>query len=88
MPGFEYTGWFALMTPAGTPQPIVDRLLADLKTAVEQPGMKRYFEEQGMSAAVKPPGPLKGGDRAGVGSLAGAGPEKADHGELKRRAPS
>ena len=21
--------------------------------------MKRYFEEQGMSAAVKPPGPLK-----------------------------
>ena len=59
VPGFEYTGWFALMTPAGTPQPIVDRLLADLKTAVEQPGMKRYFEEQGMSAAVKPPGPLK-----------------------------
>ena len=42
VPGFEYTGWFALMTPAGTPQPIVDRLLADLKTAVEQPGMKRY----------------------------------------------
>ena len=21
VPGFEYTGWFALMTPAGTPQP-------------------------------------------------------------------
>ena len=59
VPGFEYTGWFALMAPAGTPQPIVDRLLADLKTAVEQPGMKRYFEEQGMSAAVRPPGPLK-----------------------------
>ena len=34
----------------GHAQPIVDRLLADLKTAVEQPGMKRYFEEQGMSA--------------------------------------
>jgi tripartite-type tricarboxylate transporter receptor subunit TctC len=59
VPGFEFTGWFALMAPKGTPQPAIDRLLAESKVAVEQPSMKRYFADQGMYATIAPPAQLK-----------------------------
>ncbi|MET4580258.1 Bug family tripartite tricarboxylate transporter substrate binding protein [Ottowia thiooxydans] len=57
--GFEFTGWFALMAPHGTPKPVIDRLLAESRVAVEQPGMKRYFADQGMYASITPPAQLK-----------------------------
>jgi tripartite-type tricarboxylate transporter receptor subunit TctC len=59
LPGFEYTGWFALMAPAGTPKAVVQRLVEDVKLAVAQPGMKRYLDEQGMTAAIVEPDALK-----------------------------
>jgi len=59
VPGFEFTGWFALMAPKGTPQPAIDRLLAESKVAVEQPSMKRYFADQGMYATIAPSAQLK-----------------------------
>ncbi|MCY1525195.1 hypothetical protein D9M68_601670 [compost metagenome] len=59
VPGFEFTGWFALLAPAGTPQASVDRLLADARMAVEQPSLKRYLEDQGMSATIVPAAALK-----------------------------
>ncbi len=59
VPGFEFTGWFALMAPKGTPQPAIDRLQAESKVAVEQPSMKRYFADQGMYATIAPPAQLK-----------------------------
>jgi tripartite-type tricarboxylate transporter receptor subunit TctC len=59
VPGFEFTGWFALLAPAGTPQSSVDRLLADAKVAVEQPNMQRYLADQGMYATIVPPAALK-----------------------------
>ncbi len=59
VPGFEFTGWFALMAPAGTPGSSVDRLLADAREAVEQPNMKRYLADQGMYATIAPPAELK-----------------------------
>ena len=59
LPGFEYTGWFALLAPAGTPKPAMDRLLAELKSALGQPGMQRYLEEQGMYPSIVPAAALK-----------------------------
>ena len=59
LPGFEYTGWFALLAPAGTPKPVVDKLLAGVKDAVTQPAMKRYLDDQGMYASVVAPAALK-----------------------------
>ncbi|WP_447918040.1 Bug family tripartite tricarboxylate transporter substrate binding protein [Achromobacter aegrifaciens] len=59
VPGFEFTGWFALLAPAGTPQASIDRLLADARMAVEQPNMQRYLADQGMSATIVPPAQLK-----------------------------
>jgi tripartite-type tricarboxylate transporter receptor subunit TctC len=31
LPGFRLDGWFALFAPAGTPQPIIDRLNAAMR---------------------------------------------------------
>lgn len=59
VPGFEYRSWFALVAPTGTPKATIERLILDVKLAAAQPGMKRYLDEQGMSAAIVPPAPLK-----------------------------
>jgi tripartite-type tricarboxylate transporter receptor subunit TctC len=59
LPGFEFTGWFALMAPAGTPKPIIERLFKETKAAVEQPGMKGYLTQQGMVATVTPADELR-----------------------------
>ena len=52
VPGFEFTGWFALMAPSGTPGATVEQLASAVKNAVEQPGLKRYLTEQGMYASL------------------------------------
>jgi tripartite-type tricarboxylate transporter receptor subunit TctC len=37
VPGYEFTAWVGSFVPAGTPKPIVDKLNADLKKAVNDP---------------------------------------------------
>jgi len=56
--GFEFVGWFGLMAPAGTPKALTSRMYADVKTSLEQPGLKRYLHDQGMSATLSEPGML------------------------------
>ena len=75
VPGFEYTGWFALMTPAGTPAhrgPAAGRSQDGRGAARHEALLRGAGHVRGGEAAR----PAQGGDRAGVGSLAGAGPEK------------
>lgn len=43
MPGFEFTGFYALIAPAGTPKQIVDALSAALQKAMAAPGFKDKF---------------------------------------------
>ena len=47
VPGYEHTGWFGIMAPAGTPQPIVDKLNAEIRAMVARPDVKAYWEKQG-----------------------------------------
>ena len=44
--GFEFTSWFAAFVPAGTPKPIIERLNAEIKKAVEDPGISAKLSEQ------------------------------------------
>jgi tripartite-type tricarboxylate transporter receptor subunit TctC len=37
LPGFEFTAWVGSFVPAGTPRPIVDKLNAEIKKAVNDP---------------------------------------------------
>lgn len=52
VPGFDLTSWFALLGPAHLPQPIMDRLTAELKKAESDPQFRSIFEKVGMQAVV------------------------------------
>jgi tripartite-type tricarboxylate transporter receptor subunit TctC len=46
VPGYEHTGWFGIMAPAGTPKPIVDRLNAEVRAIIAKPEVQAYWEKQ------------------------------------------
>ena len=47
-PGFEATSWFALMAPAGTPQPILDKVRAQSLKVLADPEMQKKFAALGL----------------------------------------
>lgn len=55
LPGYEITGWFGLLAPAGTPQPIIDRLHAEVVKALEEPELKTPFDAQIMTTVGSSP---------------------------------
>ncbi len=55
----EVTAWFALAAPAGMSKELVAKMYADIQQAMQQPGMKRYLAEQGMSATIAAPAALR-----------------------------
>ena len=48
LPGFDFTAWFGIMAPAGTPRPIVDRVHKVMLAAMETPELKQQFAAQGL----------------------------------------
>lgn len=42
-PGFEAVSWFALMAPAGTPKPILDKVRADALKVLADPEIQKRF---------------------------------------------
>jgi tripartite-type tricarboxylate transporter receptor subunit TctC len=46
-PDFEANSWFALFAPTGTPQPIIDKLAADVTTVVRSPDLVARFTQDG-----------------------------------------
>ena len=58
IPGYEVTAWNALFAPAGTPTPIVNRLNALVKKAMEQPEAKAVMEAQGLDTTLSTPAEL------------------------------
>lgn len=53
-PGFEVTFWLGLLLPAGTPQPIVDRLYDAVKSVRENPAALKQIENQGSVELTDP----------------------------------
>ncbi|MDM0111203.1 tripartite tricarboxylate transporter substrate binding protein [Variovorax sp. J22R133] len=49
-PEFKPMGWVAMMAPANTPAPILERLEAEARAAVQTPAMKARFQAFGMEA--------------------------------------
>jgi len=54
VPGFDASGWFMISGPAGTPQPIVERLHADLKAVMGSPDVQQAFNRIGVVPVVSP----------------------------------
>ncbi|MCK8784511.1 tripartite tricarboxylate transporter substrate binding protein [Roseomonas sp. NAR14] len=57
VPGFDMQVWNALLAPAGTPAPVIARLVAALNAGLDDPEAKQRLEEL---AAVVPQGEARG----------------------------
>jgi tripartite-type tricarboxylate transporter receptor subunit TctC len=55
VPGFDASGWFMISGPAGTPQPIVERLHTELKAVMGAPDVQKAFNQVGVVPVVSPP---------------------------------
>jgi len=58
VPGYEVTTWYALMAPHGTPEPIRQRMAAELARVLKQPDVQKRFDEQGVTAGDMTPAQL------------------------------
>ena len=48
LPGFDFTAWFGIMAPAGTPRPIIDRVHRIILGAMETAELKQQLAAQGL----------------------------------------
>jgi tripartite-type tricarboxylate transporter receptor subunit TctC len=46
--GYRLSGWFGLLAPAKTPQPVIDKLTVEVQKAVNDPRFKDRLVAQGM----------------------------------------
>lgn len=46
-PGVVLTAWGSIVAPAGTPEPIISRISAALDDVLKDPGLIKYFNDQG-----------------------------------------
>lgn len=56
--GFGYSGWYAFMLPAGTPQPIVDKMHEGLEQVLARDDVKKKLEGAGAMANLSTPAEL------------------------------
>jgi tripartite-type tricarboxylate transporter receptor subunit TctC len=56
--GFDVTSWFALMAPAGTPQPIIDKLHEETVRILALPDVRQKFADLGMEIVGSSPAEL------------------------------
>jgi len=54
-PGFETESWVAMVAPAATPKPVIERLHAALEKIFADPAMRERFEAQGCEIAAGTP---------------------------------
>ena len=54
-PDFSVNSWVGLLAPAGTPQPIVDRLHAEIRKIVLEPALAARLQEQGLTGVASTP---------------------------------
>jgi tripartite-type tricarboxylate transporter receptor subunit TctC len=53
-PEYKITGWFALLAPAGTPKPILEKLNKELIAAINDPAVRAGFEKAGAEPTSLP----------------------------------
>src|SRR5581483_1106103 len=56
VPGYEATIWLGLMAPAGTPQPVVAKLNAEVNKILERADVKEAWAKQGATPLIMSPG--------------------------------
>jgi tripartite-type tricarboxylate transporter receptor subunit TctC len=69
VPGFEWFTWASLVVPVGTPQPIVDRLVAETRKAVNAPDVREKLVAQGLEPIGSPPEQVTASTKAGLARM-------------------
>ena len=54
LPEYKVSGWFALLAPAGTPKPILEKLNKEMTDALNDPGVRKGFEVAGAVTMALP----------------------------------
>lgn len=52
---FAFNGWLGILAPTGTPQPVIDRLHAEIANAVKTPDIQALYTRLGMEPTVLTP---------------------------------
>lgn len=55
LPGFEAATWFGMLAPGGTPSAIVNKIQADVATALNTPDSKKFLENTGFAGIANTP---------------------------------
>jgi tripartite-type tricarboxylate transporter receptor subunit TctC len=55
VPGFDVSAWFGMSAPAGTPQPIIEKLNAELNAIMASPAIKEKLASMGMEVITGTP---------------------------------
>jgi tripartite-type tricarboxylate transporter receptor subunit TctC len=55
LPGFDATSWYAIVAPAGTPKPVVDRLHAELVKAINSSEVRDRLSDEGAEIETTTP---------------------------------
>ena len=55
LPGFEMSAWDAIFAPAGTPKPIIDKVNAAVRKALEDPQVKDSLLSRGTEVVPSTP---------------------------------
>ncbi len=70
LPGYEVSVWFGVLAPAGTPQPVVQRLNAEIVKIVNAPDVRERFGKQGVEVQTSTPEQYQAFVRSEVGRWA------------------
>lgn len=54
-PGYEFNGWFQIIAPAGTPQPLIDRINADINRIAQTPELVSRLADLGIRPRADSP---------------------------------
>jgi tripartite-type tricarboxylate transporter receptor subunit TctC len=54
-PGFESDNWYAMFYPRGTPRPIVDKLNAEIRKALDTPEIKAFMPREALDPVASSP---------------------------------
>ena len=58
VPGYEVTTWYSFVAPAGTPQPVIDKLNQEISAIVASPDMQAKLKAAGLEPDPMTPGEL------------------------------
>ena len=54
-PGFEADNWYAMFFPKGTPRPIIDKMNAEIRKALETPEVKAFYPKEALDPVASSP---------------------------------